>query len=78
VAREIDILRAEIDGLSAENVTLRAEISELRSELAALKAGLDDKVQAAVLRAWSDILKQPMRENQARDTRGVPDQENGN
>ncbi len=57
MSRETDILRAEIDSLAAEHLALRAELADLKGEFTALKAGLDDKIQAAVLRTWSEMLK---------------------
>jgi len=57
MAKDVDILRSEIDNLVAENLMLRAEVAELKSELTALNAGLDDKIQAIVLRTWADIVK---------------------
>lgn len=57
MVKETDILRSEIDNLAAENLALRIEIADLKSELSALQAGLDNKIQAAVLRAWSETLK---------------------
>lgn len=68
MTRPIDILRADLDGLAAENLLIKAEISELRAEVTALKSGLDDRIQATVLRAWGEMLKaQPPRESQEGD-----------
>lgn len=62
MAREIDLLRAEIDTLNFEIVVLKAEATDLKSELAALKAGLDDRIQAAILRAQSEFMKSQLGE----------------